>query len=120
MEFYLNGLINQKLGEYIIEKSGLNKDMFVSSLMETDVQKLTETLQAISVTATKYRDYEFAQVCMGGIPVSDVSQDSLESAYVPNIHFTGEILDVDGICGGYNLHFAWATGYMAGKSCSEI
>ena len=41
--------------------------------------------------------------------------DTLESKLVPNVYFAGEILDVDGICGGYNLHFAWATGYLAGK-----
>ena len=53
---------------------------------------------------------------MGGIPISDVDMKSLESKIVPHIYFAGEILDVDGICGGYNLHFAWATGYMAANA----
>ena len=117
MEYFLNGLINQKLGDYLLEKTRLDRDMFVSSLSDADLYRLCENLQSITVNVTKYRDYEFAQVCMGGIPVSDISIENLESAIVPNLHFTGEILDVDGICGGYNLHFAWATGYIAGKNC---
>ena len=83
------------------------------------MQRIAELLQEITVTVTNYRDFEFAQVCTGGIPVSDVNNLTLESKFAPNIYFAGEILDVDGICGGYNLHFAWATGYIAGKAISE-
>lgn len=117
LENLLNGLIQQKLIDFILDKLHLDREIFVSSITEKDIEKIADTLQKITVSVSKYRDFEFAQVCMGGIPVSDVSKESLESKYVRNIHFTGEILDVDGICGGYNLHFAWATGYIAGKSC---
>lgn len=112
----LNGLINQKLIDMILEKAGIEKDIYVSSLSKEEILKIAELLQEITVTVTNYRDFEFAQVCTGGIPVSDIDSYTLESKIVPNIHFTGEILDVDGICGGYNLHFAWATGYIAGKT----
>ena len=112
----LNGLVNQKLADMIFEKAAVDKEMFLSSLSEEKLMKIVKLLQEITVTVTNYRDFEFAQVCTGGIPVSDIDYDTLESKIVPNIHFTGEILDVDGICGGYNLHFAWATGYIAGRS----
>ena len=84
-----------------------------------EIERIAKLLQEITVTVTNYRDYEFAQVCTGGIPVTDINIQTLESNLVSNIYFAGEILDVDGICGGYNLHFAWATGYIAGKSVSE-
>lgn len=104
----LNGLLNQKLCE-----------MFQTQIVELDVEKLSHKLQNIRVLVTAYRDFEFAQVCSGGIPVTDINFKTLESIYSPNIHFAGEIIDVDAICGGYNLHFAWATGYMAGMAVSS-
>ena len=111
----LNGLINQKLADMILEKAGVEKNIFVSSISADKLQKIAELLQEIKVTVTNYRDFEFAQVCTGGIPISDIDSNTLESKLAPNVYFAGEILDVDGICGGYNLHFAWATGYIAGR-----
>lgn len=111
----LNGLVNQKLSDMILDKAGIDKSMFVSSISEKEVNKIIDFLQEISVTVTNYRDFEYAQVCTGGIPISDINIDTLESKFAPHVHFTGELLDVDGICGGYNLHFAWATGFIAGQ-----
>lgn len=116
---FLNGLVNQKLGDMILEKARIDKDMFVSSLKDTDMKHMAFLLQNITVSVTKYRDFEFAQVCTGGISPSEIHTSTLESKFVQNIYFAGEILDVDGICGGYNLHFAWATGYIAGKAVSK-
>ncbi|MBQ2902179.1 MAG: NAD(P)/FAD-dependent oxidoreductase [Agathobacter sp.] len=112
----LNGLVNQKLADMIFDKAGVETDLYQSCLSESQLLKIAGLLQDITVTVTNYRDYEFAQVCTGGIPLMDVDYHTLASKLVPNIQFTGEILDVDGICGGYNLHFAWATGYIAGRS----
>lgn len=115
----LNGIIHHKLSDMILDKAGVDNKIYLSSLSEKEMQRIAELLQEITVTVTNYRDFEFAQVCTGGIPVSEVNNLTLESKFAPNIYFAGEILDVDGICGGYNLHFAWATGYIAGKAISE-
>lgn len=112
----LNGLLNQKLSDMILEKAGVEKEISLSGLSKDKILKIAELLQEITVTVTNYRDFEFAQVCTGGIPITDIHPQTLESKLVPNVYFAGEILDVDGICGGYNLHFAWATGYIAGKA----
>lgn len=112
----LLGLINQKLGDMILEKANIDKGLFISSLTDADICRIASLLQNITVSVTKYRDFEFAQVCTGGISPVEIYTDTLESKLVPNVYFSGEILDVDGICGGYNLHFAWATGYIAGKA----
>ena len=119
VETLLNGIINQKLSDMILDKAGIDKNTYTSSVSRKEIEKIVVLLQEITVTVTNYRDFEFAQVCTGGIPLKDVNMDTLESKLVPNVYFAGEILDVDGICGGYNLHFAWATGYIAGKAISE-
>ena len=66
-----------------------------------------------------YRDYEFAQVCAGGINSEEIDIKTLESKLVPGMFFAGEILDVDGICGGYNLQWAWTSGYIAGLNAGK-
>ena len=112
---FLNGLINQKLSDMILEKAHIDKMRYADSFSKDELTKIASLLQEINVKVTNYRDYEFAQVCTGGILISDIDTKTLESKYTSNVYFTGELLDVDGICGGYNLHFAWATGYIAGK-----
>ena len=60
-------------------------------------------------------DFSQAQVTAGGIDTRDVNEETMESRLVPGLYFAGEMLDVDGICGGYNLQWAWASGFLAGK-----
>ena len=67
----------------------------------------------------KTNAYEQAQICRGGVDTREVDPETMESRYVPGIYFAGELLDVDGICGGYNLQWAWSSGYVAGKSAGS-
>ena len=112
----LNGLLNQKLSDLVLEKAGVDKEIYISSVSKEQIHRIIGFLHEIKIHVTNYRDFEFAQVCTGGIYTSDINHETLESKFAPNVHFAGEILDVDGICGGYNLHFAWATGYIAGRA----
>lgn len=115
---FLTGLIHQKLADMILEQAAIKKEKIIAELSEKEISRIVMLLQDVTVEVTKYRDFEFAQVCTGGISPQEIHTKTLESKLVPNVYFTGELLDVDGICGGYNLHFAWATGYIAGKSIS--
>ena len=115
LELLLNGLLNKKLSDALWDMLHMNSQTYIDTLKEADLLRIVDMIKGISVSVDKCRDYEFAQVCTGGISVLDIDAQTLESKIVPNIYFAGEILDVDGICGGYNLHFAWATGYIAGK-----
>lgn len=112
----LNGLLHQKLADILL--SDFKQDTS-QGYTKKELKLLANRLQNITVTIEKPRDFAFAQVCTGGISATEINLSTLESNYVKNLYFAGEILDVDGICGGYNLHFAWGSGYLAGLSASK-
>lgn len=70
-------------------------------------------------TCKEMHSFERAQVTRGGIDTREINNQSLESKHCPGLFFAGEILDVDGICGGYNLQWAWSSGYIAGRSAAK-
>ena len=67
---------------------------------------------------TGTRGYDQAQVTKGGVSLKEVNRETLESVLRPGLYFAGEILDIDGPCGGYNLQWAWSSGYLAGRSAA--
>ncbi len=107
----LSGIFNSKLVSYILANAGINGSIRASDFNE--VKKLVNVIKKHRMTVTGTRGFEFAQVCAGGIDTTQI-QDTLESKLVSDVYFTGEALDVDGMCGGYNLHFAFACGIEAG------
>ena len=82
-----------------------------------EVRALARLIQHFSTQITETNSFEQAQVCRGGINTEEIT-DNLESRFVPGLYFAGEILDVDGLCGGYNLQWAWSSGYVAGKEAA--
>ena len=84
---------------------------------KTKLQQVFELCRCLEMHITQSNGFENAQVCTGGVDLREVS-DELESLYAPNIYFAGEILDVDGRCGGYNLQWAWTSGYIAGMTAA--
>jgi predicted Rossmann fold flavoprotein len=113
----LDGLLHQKLIPALLTKAGMKKQQLVTE--EKQLRPLLAELLDCRLTLVKPRDYEFAQVCAGGIASGDIHSGTLMSKIVPGLFFCGELLDVDGICGGYNLQWAWSSGFMAGKSAME-
>lgn len=111
----LNGLLNNKLLLELIHKSGVSPDKKGRLLTEDDCESLTRSIKHTAVSVRKPRGVEFAQVCAGGIYTKEIDVRTLESKIHPGLYFCGELLDVDGICGGYNLQWAWTSGYIAGE-----
>lgn len=111
----LNGLLNNKLLLELIHKSGVSPDKKGRLLTEDDCKSLTRSIKHTAVSVRKPRGVEFAQVCAGGIYTKEIDVRTLESKIHPGLYFCGELLDVDGICGGYNLQWAWTSGYIAGE-----
>ena len=112
---FFNGLINQKLAKAILTQSGLSYETDIMKLNECDIKKLTHALCCNRVVVEKSRGFEFAQVCAGGIRTEEIDSRTLESKIIKGLYFAGEILDVDGICGGYNLQWAWSSGFVVGN-----
>ena len=111
----LNGLLNNKLLLELIHKSGVSPDTKGRLLTDDDCKSLTRSIKHTAVSVKKPRGLEFAQVCAGGIYTKEIDVRTLESKIHPGLYFCGELLDVDGICGGYNLQWAWTSGYIAGE-----
>ena len=76
-------------------------------------------LKDTRISILQARGFDHAQVTCGGIPVSELKDGTMESNLVPGLYFAGEMVDVDGICGGYNLQWAWSSGYAAGIHAAE-
>ena len=115
----LCGMLNQKLTLELIHSCGLSPDKKALEMADEDIKALVEQIKNTHIKGQKARGFEFAQVCSGGIESSEVDLHTLESKLYKNIFFAGEILDVDGICGGYNLQWAWSSGYIAGQGAGR-
>ena len=112
---FFNGFINLKLAKAILNQCGVNYNAKMDKLNDNTIKSLVNALCHNSVIVEKSRGFEFAQVCAGGIKTEEINTTTLESKIVDGLFFTGEILDVDAICGGYNLQWAWASGFVAGN-----
>lgn len=117
-EMFLIGLFHKKLCDLWIRLSEIPRQRKAGELTEDEIARLTSLIKEFRVRVRETNPYDKAQVCCGGVDTREVNPETLQSVYVPGVYFAGEILDVDGMCGGYNLTFAWASGYVAGKAAS--
>ena len=117
-EMFLIGLFHKKLCDLWIRLSKIPRQRKAGELTADEIACLTDLIKVFRVRIQETNSYDKAQVCCGGIDTREVDPGTLESVYVPGLYFAGEILDVDGMCGGYNLTFAWASGYVAGQAAS--
>lgn len=118
IEEFLSGIVHKKLAILVCHKLNLNSDTQLEYLTENDFAACMDCLRNFQVVVTGTNSYDNAQVCCGGIPLEEI-KDSMESTKCPHVYFAGEILDCDGICGGYNLQWAWTTGKLAGEAAAQ-
>ena len=83
------------------------------------IDDLVKGLKSYTLNITSTYGFENAQVCKGGVSLDDVDINSFESKKVKGLYITGEVLDVDGTCGGYNLHFAWASAFSVSDALNN-
>lgn len=110
-----SGLLPKKLLAVCLEMNRLKPGTPAGNLREEQSVRLAETMKKFVVPITGVRSFDQCQVCAGGVPLAEVDGETLESKKIPELYFAGELLDVDGPCGGYNLQWAWSSGYVAGK-----
>ena len=112
----LTGIINHKLLDVIIEESG-NKDRLCED-EALDLSRMTRLLKGFELNITGTAGFDNAQVTTGGLSLDEIDTRTMEAKFCKNLYITGETLDVDGCCGGYNLQWAWSTGAAAGAAAT--
>ncbi len=112
----LTGFLPKAVGIAICKAAKLYKsDKKISDLNEKDIQKIVEKIKSFPLEVTGSKDFKDAQVTSGGIKTDEIDAFTMQSKICKNLYFAGEIIDVDGGCGGYNLQWAWASGMLAGE-----
>ncbi len=118
--FWLDGLLHKKLSSYIILSLKLDaKISYAEDLSIKQLRSIVFTLKSLPFTVINTHGFEHCEVCAGGVNITEVDPKTMESQNQKNLYFTGEVLDIDGDCGGYNLHFAWASGYVVAQSIMQ-
>ena len=115
----LLGMFPEKLSDVILKRAGISMKKKSREWKEADWNHLIGQIKKFTFHITRCRGYEQAQVCTGGVPLAELKNCSMESAKVPGLYLCGELLDVDGACGGYNLQWAWTSGYLAGNAAGS-
>ncbi len=115
----LGGLYPAKLISVMIERSGIDPEKKVHEVTKQERRRLAELTKAFTLQVRGKRGFEEAVITQGGVSVKEVNPSTMESKLVRGLYFAGEVLDLDGLTGGFNLQIAWSTGYLAGKCCAE-
>ncbi|WP_054252305.1 NAD(P)/FAD-dependent oxidoreductase [Neofamilia massiliensis] len=121
-ENFLLGIVNKKLIISVVNQYKLlyNRDYEEQIRCTTNfVNAMTEILTDFRMNISGYKGFAFAQATTGGVDTREIDPMSLESKKVKGLYFIGEVLDVDGDCGGYNLQWAWSSSYIAAKNILE-
>lgn len=112
----LTGFLPKAVGIAICKACKLYKsDKLISELNERDVRKIAEKIKDFPLEVTGAKDFKDAQVTSGGIKTDEIDRKTMQSKICRDLYFAGEIIDVDGGCGGFNLQWAWASGMLAGE-----
>ena len=97
-------------------RSGIDPEKQVNEVTAEERKRLVDLTKAFTVTLTGLRGYNEAIVTQGGVNVKEVNPSTMESKKLKGLYFAGEVLDLDGVTGGFNLQIAWSTGMLAGRS----
>ncbi len=116
LENLLTGMVHNRLGRIVLRYTGYDLNAPVSMLKQNDIKKISAALGNFALPVIGNLGFDGAQVTAGGIRTEEFNPNTLESKLVPGLYAAGEVLDVDGDCGGYNLQWAWASGRLAGKT----
>jgi predicted Rossmann fold flavoprotein len=119
LEQLFMGLVHPKLLRFILNRLGLVSEQKRAGVKTEQIRQVLELMRGLDFEITDLAGYEKAQVTAGGIPLTETDPDTMESLACPGLYLAGELLDADGICGGYNLQWAMTSGWIAGQSAAE-
>ena len=119
MEDFLNGIVPRRVGQVLTKSAGIPLSKTAGELDAAEISALETVLTGWTLPVHGVRGYAQAQVTAGGLEGTQFDPDTLEARRVPGLYAAGEMLDVDGPCGGYNLQWAWASALLAARSMDE-
>ena len=117
-EEFFQGFLNKKLNLMFLKLSGIKAETPLKNLKFSQIEEVISHMKCWKIEIEGTNPYENAQVCAGGVSMNEITLQ-MESKIVPGLYFAGELLDVDGRCGGYNLQWAWTSGYLAGMAAAK-
>lgn len=114
MDDFFTGWYNKKLAVLFLKLAGIDGRRAAKSLTAEEIKRLISLIKTFKTQITGTNPFSSAQVCCGGVDVREIDSRTMEAKKKKGLYLIGELLDVDGICGGYNLQWAWSTGAIAG------
>ncbi len=112
-------LFPSKLIPVIVALSGIDPEKKVNEVTKEERQSFAKLMKAFPLTVIQFRGFQEAVITRGGVSVKEINPSTMESRLVPGLYFSGEVLDLDALTGGFNLQVAWSTGCLAGTSASQ-
>ena len=113
------GMLHQKLSLAVLNACKISPKTKASEIDDKEIEKIAKKLKSWRLNVIDTGDFTKAQVTCGGIATEDIDCETMESKLKRGIYFAGEVVDVDAVCGGYNLQWAWSSGYIAGTSAGK-
>lgn len=115
----LIGFFSKKLIPVFLKENQIAAHETAEKISPSKLKTLSEYLKHVTIDLTDTGGFEKAQTSAGGVNTAEINGETLESYLVPGLYFAGEVIDIDGMCGGYNLQWAWSSGYVAGMHAAE-
>ena len=115
----LTGILHNRLGRVLTRAAGIKDSRAVSALTDDELRNVCKAVKAFELELTEPMGMDSAQVTAGGVITEDFNPQTMESKLVPGLYACGEVLDIDGDCGGYNLQWAWSSGSLAGRCAGK-
>ena len=119
IEFALNGIVNNKIGFLLMSRLNIKPHTLLKDITTNKIKVIVEEAKAFEVSCNGTRGFENAQITCGGVSTDDIDPKTMMSYINDGLFMCGELLDIHGDCGGYNLHLAWTTGRIAGYSATK-
>ena len=116
VSFSLTGIIKKRIPEVLLQIANIDPYKQIKNLSDREKLNIITILKNLKLNPGNPRSFKESIVAAGGVDVDEINPATMESGIIKNLYITGELLDIDGDSGGYNLQFAWSTGAIAGMS----
>ena len=120
MEELLTGILHNRLGRVLTKTAGIKGKNLAKELNNREIEAVCQTVKALEIGLTEPLGMDSAQVTAGGVLTEQFDANTMESRLIPGLYACGEVLDIDGDCGGYNLQWAWSSGRCAGLHAGGV